>query len=397
MIFVAQEAIHQKREEQRQLQRSLCALASGARPAHEAGWAGARLACRRRPAAPAAYTGLLKVGADVLQIVAGFLAWEMRLRRSWIAHTFAVNDCHFSPDGQSIVTCSFHMAKLWRVDNGNMKGELIGHTSEVFTCCFAPDGRTVLSSSCDMTLKLWDAESGDLLKTKTLDHEDMVTCCAFSPDGITILCGAIDGCLSLWRAATGELQESVWVGGSVLSCCFSPDGTRFLVGGEKDGVASPLGKQYSSLRLFNTVTRQSECAFAGHDDYVPTCSFSPCGKTILSASADQTMKMWSTATGKLLWDYIGHGWAITRCVFAPGGQTILSASDDGALMLWTAATGKLRRIVDETTDSITCCRFSSDGKSIIAGYANGRACDINCAPFRMQSGSTEGSVKLFSV
>src|SRR5207247_93632 len=42
---------------------------------------------------------------------------------------------------------------------------VFGHTGWVRACSFAPDGATLVSGSEDGTLKVWDARSGQCLRT----------------------------------------------------------------------------------------------------------------------------------------------------------------------------------------------------------------------------------------
>ncbi|MBI4660957.1 MAG: hypothetical protein HY735_19155, partial [Verrucomicrobia bacterium] len=70
------------------------------------------------------------------------------------------------------------------------------------------------------------------------------------------------------------------------------------------------------------------------------CAFAPDGKTLLSGSRDQTLKLWEAASGKELRTLAGHKEAVWACAFAPDGKTLLSGSRDQTLKLWEAASGK---------------------------------------------------------
>ena len=47
------------------------------------------------------------------------------------------------------------------------QGELRGHTMSVTSVAFSPDGKCIVSGSDDETIRLWDAETGTLLRNTT--------------------------------------------------------------------------------------------------------------------------------------------------------------------------------------------------------------------------------------
>jgi WD40 repeat protein len=70
-------------------------------------------------------------------------------------------------------------------------------------------------------------------------------------------------------------------------------------------------------------------------------AFSPDGKHLVTASLDETPRLWDVATGKLLRVLRGHHGEVQSVAFSPDGRWIATGSNDDTAGLWDAATGAL--------------------------------------------------------
>ncbi len=80
----------------------------------------------------------------------------------------------------------------------------------------------------------------------------------------------------------------------------------------------------------------------GHLGVINAVVFSPDGKTLASASDDQTVKLWELSTGNVLRTFRGHTSNVTSCDFSPDGNNIVSGSNDETVRVWDVASGKER-------------------------------------------------------
>lgn len=88
-----------------------------------------------------------------------------------------------------------------------------GHSRAVVAMAFAPDGTKIVSGSQDETLKLWDAQTGTLLRTihvypKKTARGGLLGSVVFSPDSRTIAAGSRYTPIQQWEVATGRTLRS---------------------------------------------------------------------------------------------------------------------------------------------------------------------------------------------
>ncbi|XP_047213086.1 coronin-7-like isoform X2 [Girardinichthys multiradiatus] len=131
--------------------------------------------------------------------------------------------------------------RVWQVPKGGLKETLTepklvlqGHTEKIYSIKFHPLASGVLvSSSYDLTVRLWNLESGEQVKVLT-GHQDQVFGIAWSPDGKLLATVCKDGKVRVYdpRNSTAPVQEGPGPeghrGARVVWVC---DGKYLLVSG----------------------------------------------------------------------------------------------------------------------------------------------------------------------
>lgn len=282
-------------------------------------------------------------------IKAGKELRSLRGHKSWV---FCVA---FSPNGFFAASGGAHddrTVRLWDLKTGKEIHCLKGHTSAVKSVSFSRNGKLIISAGEEGTIRWWDIAVGKEVRCVTIYEKAIswiplwipttVTSIAISPDGKSLLCGCWDSTVRVLSAETGkELKRFLRHKGEVESVVFSPDGRYALSGG---GGITPEGEPLdTTLRLWNVTTGREVRIFRGHKSWIYGVAFSPDGKRVLSCGGwvsvygerqDCSIRLWNVADGALLARYQGHTHVIRSIAFSPDGKHAISASIDQTLRLW---------------------------------------------------------------
>ena len=206
----------------------------------------------------------------------------------------------------------------------------VGHKNKIDAVSYSPDGKLILSASWDNTVKLWDAETGVLLRNIEA-HREEVSDAQFSPDGSLFFTLSWDQSIKLWETVSGKLIHNFFTeGDAVTGASFSPDGKRLLITGYEGRV------EVRDLASGNVIF-----PLIGHSGSIETGRFSSDGKLIVTIAWDGTVKVWDSQTGALIHSLpTGINWPV-MADFSSDTKYFFSAAYNGTVRLWETSTGKM--------------------------------------------------------
>ncbi|MCF4969928.1 nSTAND1 domain-containing NTPase [Nostoc sp. CMAA1605] len=163
---------------------------------------------------------------------------------------------------------------------------------------------------------------------------------------------------ALYQAVVGVKEYNRLEGhtSGVNSAVFSPDGSLIVSASADNSV-----KLWQADGLMLPISLQ-------HNKVVNSVSFSPNGQIIASASQDGTIKLWSRK-GELLHTILGHEAGVNSVNFSPDGQAIASASTDKTIKLWSRD-GKLLKAFLGHQQAVQSLAWSPDGQTLVSVSAD---------------------------
>ncbi|MET0234125.1 MAG: helix-turn-helix domain-containing protein [Kibdelosporangium sp.] len=234
--------------------------------------------------------------------------------------------------------------------------EINAHTGAVSQIVFAPDG-TLVSAGRDQTVGLWDATHRRRLATLT-GHDTWLRALGVSPDGKSLATGGDDKRLVLWdTAARTPVATLGQHDDTIREIVFSPDSQMIATAGND-----------ATVRLWDVRQRTPLAILTGHTGQVTTVAFSPDGRTLASTGTDKTVQLWDVASRNRVAVLNEHKEAPRALDFSPDGTTLVSAGGDKVLMLWDVASRtRIATLTGHAEEAVIAVKFSPDGRTIASG------------------------------
>ena len=197
---------------------------------------------------------------------------------------------------------------------------------------FSPDGKTAVFSAHSHTyggkIRLWNTETDKIRDIRFSDKEAWISAAAFSPDGNKFVAGTSDGKVQMWDPKTGVHLTSFFdkkppKSGALMNLTFSSDGSLLAVMYMRQ--MHLLGSP--KIPHFKKISSEPDLFWDG-------LTFSPDNTVLILGLTNGGIQLRDVTTGKVLNTLDGHTGSPEAFSFSPDGKTLVSAANDGTILLW---------------------------------------------------------------
>ena len=235
-----------------------------------------------------------------------------------VGHLYGLD---LSPDGRFLAAGGRDgTIRVWDLDSREMIKTLQGHRGTVSSVRFSPDGRRMLSGNWDGSVVLWSTDTWTQLRSLP-GHTDEVYGVAFSPNGTLLASGGWDQTIRIWK---GETVETLRASAGVMAVAFSPDG-KYLAAGAYDGTVGT----WSAEGAWSPVAQSRDVRSP-----VWALTFSPDGRYLVSGHEDGGLRVLSVPEGRTVKIVPHRGAAATGLWLDSPNSRLISVSRSGELAFW---------------------------------------------------------------
>ena len=149
----------------------------------------------------------------------------------FVSHNDAVRSVVWRDDVRLLSGSIDRDIKLWNLNNEtNPVSTLKGHSRSVDAICLIENGQTLVSTGADQSLRIWDVESGALIRSLN-QHTKPINALSLKPTvtGLPMVASAArDRTIRFWQPTIGRMVRYIRLESEPLNIAWTLDGEQIL-------------------------------------------------------------------------------------------------------------------------------------------------------------------------
>jgi len=209
----------------------------------------------------------------------------------------------------------------------------------------------LVSCSRDGTVKFWDLTTGYTTNTLPNTHDgEWVKKIIVSFDGSMFSTCSVDQCVKVFDFKTGECIQTLRGHNHVVECiAFSHPSAEEIISGKtrEEMKKSDLFEDYETAPLY-----------------------------IASGSRDKTIIIWNIKTGNIVMTLKGHENWVRSVLFHPCGRYLISCGDDKSIRIWDLVHQRQKSVIEEAHESFVSSIDWNPNCNLLASGASSKTVKV---------------------
>lgn len=228
------------------------------------------------------------------------------------------------------------------------RAQVEAHTHWVNDIVLAINNTALVSASSDLTIKVWRPLSDEKKLPQTIgQHTDYVKCLATaSPQADWVASGGLDRKICIWDLSGSGKKLEIETKDEERA----EKGSIYALAVNQQIMAS--GGPDSIIRLWDPKSGNRITKFVGHTDNIRDILINASGDTIMTASSDQTIKVWSVTACRCMYTLTMHNDSVWSLHSDDSELKTIYSSDRSGLVVKTEFQGPIGEIDNGTALAI---------------------------------------------
>ena len=247
--------------------------------------------------------------------------------------------------------------RVWKLTDGVLQDVIWGGGQPVSSLAFHPDNRRLATGEADGALRIWRLPAP---RRPLAGHTAAVTAVDISHNGQWAATASADKSVRLW--ATASSQAGVVLAGHehpLSRIAFRPDDAQ-LASGDASG----------EVRLWNPADGADQGVIGAHDGSLRGLAYAKSGDQLATVGDDRLLKVWHLPVPPPV-ALAGNADAVAGVALLADQKTVLTAGADKSMRLFDSTTGQQMRVLSDAPGPVTTLALSPDNKTTAAGTAEG--------------------------